>query len=63
VAFELTTCPQCGRAAEVLDRFTLPSTDGPIEHVETRCITGPWFITPVHRVPPAAIARPRASVR
>ena len=44
---ELTSCPDCGRPAEVIDRLTLPSTDGPIEHVKTRCITGPWFLTPV----------------
>jgi hypothetical protein len=44
---ELTSCPECGRPAEVIDRFALWSTDGPIEHVKTRCITGPWFVTPV----------------
>ena len=42
---ELTWCPDCGRTAEVIDRFWLPSTDGPLEHVKTRCITGPWFVT------------------
>jgi hypothetical protein len=44
---DLTTCPECGRPAEVLARVTLPSTDGPVEHVKTRCVTGPWFLTPV----------------
>jgi hypothetical protein len=44
--FELTSCPDCGRPAEVIDRFSLSSTDGPIEHVKTRCITGHWFTTP-----------------
>ena len=42
---ELTWCPDCGRTAEVIDRFWLPSTDGPLEHVKTRCLTGPWFVT------------------
>jgi len=44
---ELTNCPDCGLPAEVIDRSSLPSTDGPIEHVKTRCITGHWFMTPV----------------
>ena len=44
---ELMSCPECGRPAEVIDRVTLPSTEGPVEHVKTRCITGPWFLTPV----------------
>jgi hypothetical protein len=44
---ELTTCPECGRSAEVIDHFALWSTHGPIEHVKTRCITGSWFTTPV----------------
>jgi hypothetical protein len=44
---ELTHCPDCGLPAEVVHRATLPSTDGPIEHVKTRCITGHWYMTPV----------------
>jgi hypothetical protein len=44
--FELTNCPDCGHAAEVIDRIALPSTDGPIEHVKVLCITGHWFMTP-----------------
>jgi hypothetical protein len=43
---ELTSCPECGLPAEVIDRFTLSSTDGPVEYVKTRCVTGPWFTTP-----------------
>ena len=46
MAFELTTCPECGRPAEVVHRFAMSSTDGPVEHVKTRCITGPWFTVP-----------------
>jgi hypothetical protein len=44
---ELTHCPDCGLPAEVIDRAVLPSTDGTIEHVKTRCITGHWYLTPV----------------
>lgn len=42
----LTDCPDCGLPAEVVARSVLPSTDGPIEHLKTRCITGHWFLTP-----------------
>jgi hypothetical protein len=44
---ELTHCPDCGLPAEVIGRATLPSTDGPMEHVKTRCITGHWYMTPI----------------
>jgi len=52
---ELTWCPDCGRTAEVIDRFSLPSTDGPLEHVKTRCITGPWFVSIVEPDPRQSI--------
>ena len=44
---ELTHCPDCGLPAEVVHRAVLQSTDGPIEHVKTRCVTGHWYMTPV----------------
>ena len=31
---------RCGLPAVILDRYVLPSTDGPIEHVRTRCTAG-----------------------
>lgn len=40
---ELVACPECGAAAEVLDRFTLASTDGPVEMLKLWCVTGRWF--------------------
>ncbi len=43
---ELVDCPECGLPAEVLDRFVLESTDGPIEHVKIRCIKGSPFLMP-----------------
>jgi hypothetical protein len=46
MSLELTSCPDCGHPAEVVDRFLLQSTDGATEHVKTRCITGHWFTTP-----------------
>ena len=41
---ELTVCPECGAAAEVIDRFVLQSTYGPVAHAKVRCVTGPWFV-------------------
>jgi hypothetical protein len=34
---EFVLCPECGLPAEVIDRVTLQSSDGPIEHAKTRC--------------------------
>jgi hypothetical protein len=39
----ITTCPDCGLIAEVVERFVLPSTDGPIEHLKMVCAAGHWF--------------------
>jgi hypothetical protein len=44
---DLTTCPDCGALAAVLDRFVLESTDGPIDHAKVRCLRGHWFLLPV----------------
>ena len=40
---ELTGCPECGVPAGISQRTMLPSTDGPVEHVTTRCLAGHWF--------------------
>jgi len=40
---ERTPCPDCGAAAEITERFTLASTDGPIPHVALSCIAGHHF--------------------
>lgn len=39
----LISCPECDVPAEVTDRFTLPSTDGPVDHVALRCAAGHHF--------------------
>ena len=61
---ELTTCPECGLVAEVVDRDAWPSTDGPVEHAHVRCVAGHRFVLPVatlalHR----AVAAPDGSRR
>jgi hypothetical protein len=35
---EIVDCPGCTNPAEVVDRFALASTDGPIEHAIVLCV-------------------------
>ncbi len=44
---ELTRCPECGLAAEVVSRDVWDSTDGPVEHVHVRCVARHRFVMPV----------------
>lgn len=60
-----TTCPACGEIAEIRDHFVLPSTNGPVEHVQTLCVSRHWFQLPtatLERVsallPPAVAGAP-----
>ena len=52
VILQLTICPEqtCHLPAEITDRFVLPSTDGPIEHVTLHCVARHTFILPVARL-------------
>ncbi len=43
---DLIACPECGVTAEVLDRFTLDSTAGPVEHLRIACLSGHHFLMP-----------------
>jgi hypothetical protein len=36
-------CPQCELPAEVIDRFSLSSTDGSLAHVKIACLAGHVF--------------------
>jgi hypothetical protein len=51
VEMELVSCPECGAPAEVVDRFTLPSTGRPVEMVKVACVTRHWFLVPVEKLP------------
>jgi hypothetical protein len=55
---QMTTCPEpsCGLPAEILDRFVLSSTDGPIELVKTHCLGRHMFTLPVGRLLPTVRA-------
>jgi len=43
----LVPCPDCGVPAEVTERFTLSSTDGPVDHIALRCAGNHHFRMPV----------------
>lgn len=47
---QLTACPECGAAAEVVDRHVLESTTGPVEHIRIRCVATHVFNLPVAMV-------------
>jgi hypothetical protein len=51
-------CPDCGRLAEVTDRFVLDSTDGPVDHVALSCIGGHHFRMAADRLPAPVTAGP-----
>jgi hypothetical protein len=44
---DLTSCPECGVPADVVERFVLASTDGPIEHARVHCAGGHRFLLSV----------------
>jgi len=55
---DLTTCPECGNAAEIQWRDVLESTDGPVEHAKVLCVERHTFLLPV-----ASLASPRLPAR
>jgi hypothetical protein len=44
--------PQCGDPARITERFWLVSTDGPIEHLKTGCLSKHWLTAPAETVQP-----------
>jgi hypothetical protein len=47
----IVPCPQCGVPAEITERFSLPSTDGPVAHVMMYCAAGHHFRMAAERLP------------
>jgi hypothetical protein len=45
--------PQCAGPAHIDDRWTLESTDGPVEMVKVRCSAGCWYALPAKDLSPA----------
>jgi len=43
-------CPECGAPAQITERFSLDSTDGPIEHLKTGCVNNHWLTPRVETV-------------
>jgi hypothetical protein len=59
---EIIDCPQCGAPAEITDRFWLDSNDGPIQHLQTICVSKHWLsprAETVHQQGPVTRAQPR----
>ena len=50
---EITACPQpgCALPTEILDRMSIASTGGPLEHARLACLGGHRFFMPTHMLP------------
>jgi hypothetical protein len=55
---DLTRCPTCDLPAEVLERFVLESTAGPMEHVAIRCVQRHVYRMPLALLVPLPVANP-----
>jgi hypothetical protein len=53
----LTSCPDCHAPAEITERFTLASTDGPVAHVAVSCLSGHHYRMPADKLPAASARR------
>jgi hypothetical protein len=62
---DMTSCPECGEAAEIVNRHVLESTDGPIEHAKVACVHQHHFFLPVSRLhsAPGVVTRRSRSTR
>jgi hypothetical protein len=59
----LVSCPECGLPAEILDRFSLASTDGTVAHVALGCIGGHFFRMAVERLPAEVTVQPPSTAQ
>jgi len=57
---DLVVCPECAAPAEVVDRFALPSTEGPVDHVKVQCLSRHWFLLPAAALPRVRTVSPTA---
>jgi hypothetical protein len=48
---QLVGCPQCLAPAEIIDRFVLESTSGPVEHLSISCLHRHRFTLPADHLP------------
>jgi hypothetical protein len=51
-------CPQCGASARITERFSLGSTDGPMEHLKIGCVNNHWFTPLAEMVQPEQVTTP-----
>jgi hypothetical protein len=51
-------CPQCDAPAQITERFWLDSTDGPIEHLKTGCLSKHWLTPLAEMVQAEQVATP-----
>jgi hypothetical protein len=59
----IVPCPQCGVPAEITERFSLPSTDGPVAHVMMYCAAGLHFRMAAEHLPAARSEGTRDATR
>jgi hypothetical protein len=57
---DLIACPEasCLAPAQVVDRFSLWSTDGPVDHAKTMCLSGHGFTPMVDMLAAWPVAAP-----
>jgi hypothetical protein len=57
---DIVACPDptCQAPALVHDRWTWPSTSGPVEHAKTGCEAGHWFTPPAASLVPYRLPNP-----
>jgi hypothetical protein len=61
----IVACPDldCDAPATISARWTWPSTDGPVEHVQTHCLNGHCYTQPQPVAAAPSPARSRSNTR